>query len=704
MAYCCDCLLIFILELLHNLVTHLIMHETPHDPKERTFTVEPSLQPSRCLTYKIRAYTAQARPGYISIMSTSLPFSDAFRQALRAESPDSAPQVDISTERKHNLGHEVLFSRKFIISYNLFLLAFLCFATSWHFAEKAMRMRKREKVAKESTQEPATEGQIEATPPPRAGGDISASSSSSSSSSTLETSATPPELAKERGNPDETTSLLQHATPASRTSPSHLIRSWLMYQPRNIPIVNKTLPSNATSLALLLFLGYNIFYLLYHVPLTVSSAFVLGDRAGLLFAANLPLLYLMAAKNQPIKSLTGYSYESLNIIHRRLGEIMAFLALLHFAAMVVVWYTLLSPRLSFWRFIAIKIIWLGLLALVAYQTLYLTSLGSFRQRFYELFLGIHIVFQVAGLVLLFLHHSGSRPYVAIALGIFVLDRLVFRTFLKTTSLDADLTIMDDGETILLSSNWSIADNTRWWQNNMHIKHGWKPTEHVFLTVSALSRKHFIQAHPFTIASAAPVAPNTSHLPEAERDPAQHAWLNFIIRARDGFSRDLLRYAQSHPSARVRVDGPYGSTHALEMLRDSDNAVVVAGGSGIAVAYPLIWDLLFNTDAGAHRGRRVSLIWVVHDSTHVEWIGQERLAELRERGLFLVIPPPTRKAGRPDLDGLLSWALTGHCQVNGRSTGVVVSGPDSMNRDVRNACAQLVRQGLDVSVSVEKFGW
>lgn len=460
-------------------------------------------------------------------------------------------------------------------------------------------------------------------------------------------------------------------------------------------MVNKTLPSNATSLAIALFIALNLFYLLFRVPLAIPSAFVLADRAGLVFVANLPLLYLFAAKNQPIKWMTGHSYESLNIVHRRLGEWMCFVAVVHFAGMLVTWYTLLSAALSIWRFLAIPLVWLGVVCFVAYETLYLTSLGSFRQRFYELFLAVHVVLQVVALGFLFFHHPGSRPYVGIALAIFLIDRLVFRLWLKTRTIKADLSIMDDGETVLLSSDWPISYQPSW--RKLHIKHGWEPTEHVFLTVPALATKHIIQAHPFTIASAAPILEK-----DRSKNGNTHAWLNFIIRARDGFSRDLLRYAQSHPSAIIRVDGPYGSLHALEMLRTRDHAIIIAGGSGIAVAYPLLWDLLVNYPRSASGKKRVTLIWVVHDEAHIEWIGNDRLSELRERGLQVLVPPPTRKAGRPDIEGLMQMVVADNSP--GSTVGVVVSGPDGMNRCARNTCAKLVRQGMDVSVSVEKFGW
>jgi hypothetical protein len=75
--------------------------------------------------------------------------------------------------------------------------------------------------------------------------------------------------------------------------------------------------------------------------------------------------------------------------------------------------------------------------------------------------------------------------------------------------------------------------------------------------------------------------------------------------------------------------------------------------------------------------------------------------------------PTREsgAGRPDL----AWELREWVEGLGskahrktirkeRSICVVVSGPDGMVRDVRNAAAGLVAEGWNIEVHVEKFGW
>jgi predicted ferric reductase len=115
--------------------------------------------------------------------------------------------------------------------------------------------------------------------------------------------------------------------------------------------------------------------------------------------------------------------------------------------------------------------------------------------------------------------------------------------------------------------------------------GWKPNDHIFLTVPSLSRKHALQAHPLTIFSAAP----TTGVDEQET----HAWFSVLIRAQaeGGFTRALLEHARSHVKTRIRLDGPYGSSHALDMLSTADTAILIAGGSGIAVAYPLLFSLL-----------------------------------------------------------------------------------------------------------------
>lgn len=485
------------------------------------------------------------------------------------------------------------------------------------------------------------------------------------------------------------------------------LRAWLTYQPRPIPIVNKILPANAMSLTVIILISINIFYTLYRVPFTIPMLFVFADRSSLVFVANLSWLYLFAAKNQPIKLLTGYSYESLNILHRRLGELMCLAALIHSLGMIGVWYTLLRPvGFSLARFLLSKIILLGIGAFIAYESLYFTSLGSFRQRWYELFLGLHIVLQVVALVSLFFHHHGSRVYVGIALAIFLIDRVVYRMTIKSVSFPAALIIYDDKKTVGVHLSVPLGKQPPLYKRlvGAGIGAGWKPTDHVFLTIPAISRKHIIQSHPFTIASRAPALKDDT------------AWLELLIRAQDGFSGDLLRYAEGHEKANVRLDGPYGSQHAIEMLQDSDICVIVAGGSGIAVTWPAVCAIADpsrqgdkdpENDAYSYVPKRILFVWVVQKATHLSWLANEKIAELRSLGVVVMIPAPTEEKGRPDIAAIIDEWITNNDDefFNGRGrVGVVCSGPDGMGRAVRNTCSALQGRGRDVGVCIEKFGW
>ncbi|RYP66646.1 hypothetical protein DL769_005978 [Monosporascus sp. CRB-8-3] len=528
---------------------------------------------------------------------------------------------------------------------------------------------------------------------------------SSSSTNTLEVSSASEDIPKAAGIDVERQPLLgrpqaHHGIEGQRVGVLNLLRSWLAYQPPPIPLINRSLPSNGTTVFVLMFYGLNLCYQFYALPLVGRYLVAFADRAGCMFIVNLPLLYLLAAKNQPLKALTGYSYEALNIFHRRVGELMCLAAAVHFAGMVawVGWWVpdFLQPDQSWSRFFTRPLVIYGVVTLAAYELLYVTSLGSFRQRWYEAFMASHVALQIIALVFLWLHSFTASPYVFAALVIFLVDRLVYRLWLRSATISADLSVLEDGETVLLSADWDIPRRRSSWGcfglARKNIRHGWQPADHVFITIPELGRSHALQAHPFTIASAAP------HTNTASPDASAHAWLNLLIRVHSGFTSDLLRHAHLSGRASVRLDGPYGSRDALDMLRGSHTAVLVAGGSGIAVVFPLVWDLARRSATTARR--KVMLYWVIHSRAQLSWIPEERLDRLRRCGVHVTIPEPTAEAGRPDVPAYVAGLVS----AASGTVGIVVSGPDGLNRSVRNAYAQAIRRGADARLRVEKFGW
>jgi hypothetical protein len=480
----------------------------------------------------------------------------------------------------------------------------------------------------------------------------------------------------------------------------------MMYQPGPLPVLNKVLPPNGTSLAIVCFIGLNMFYVFYRISLEVQGWWIVSDRAAILFTVNLPYLYILGAKNQPLKILTGRSYESLNLFHRRLGELLCLLALFHAVTMMASWYFFMRPHgYGLIWFLTQRFIIFGLITFTTYELLYFTSLASFRQRWYELFLGSHVILQVLALVFLYLHFPTGRPYVLAALAIYLTDRVVYRLVLKRTTIDAHATIMEDDETVRLSFDVNLKRSRSMFNPfRRSIKNGWKAANHVFITVPSLAPQHRLQAHPFTIASRAPTS---------DEDEAQ---LVLLIRARDGFSADLLMRARSHKQMSARLDGPYGSSHARRVLDHSDLAIMVAGGTGIAVLWPLVHHLLDiaqctdNETAPALqlKKQKIVIIWIIHKGEHIEWVGRRALADAENRGAEIIVPRATEEVGRPDLEDIIQ-KITGtgggaRAKNSKEKIGVVASGPDSMGRQVRNICASMIGIGLDIDVTVEKFGW
>jgi hypothetical protein len=153
-----------------------------------------------------------------------------------------------------------------------------------------------------------------------------------------------------------------------------------------------------------------------------------------------------------------------------------------------------------------------------------------------------------------------------------------------------------------------------------------------------------------------------------------------------------------------------------MARDDDVCIIVAGGAEIAVAYPLLRSLLHHSatpgqNAIPHpREQHICLIWIVQDTSNISWLGQEKLDELRELGFHLVVLPLTRWQGQPDIRAISreqvedSREQVEDLKERNDSVGVVVSGPDGLNRTVRNECARMMRKAMKVEVAVEKFGW
>jgi predicted ferric reductase len=119
--------------------------------------------------------------------------------------------------------------------------------------------------------------------------------------------------------------------------------------------------------------------------------------------------------------------------------------------------------------------------------------------------------------------------------------------------------------------------------------GAKPGSHAFVWIPGVRA---FEAHPFTIVSNEPV--------------------EFLVKARDGFTKALYRKACEKPGMKFRasIDGAYGNAPNLD--ENFDRLLLVAGGSGVTftMALALVWARK-NRDATS--SSTLDFVWVCRDA-------------------------------------------------------------------------------------------
>ena len=215
----------------------------------------------------------------------------------------------------------------------------------------------------------------------------------------------------------------------------------------------------------------------------------------------------------------------------------------------------------------------GIAAGLMLLTIALTSRLLMRHC-YEVFYIMHILLVVAILVMLYFHRpwikTRTSVVVFICAGLFVLDKVTriikYACFSRGTT--ATIVPLANGST-RITLNRGVP--------------GAKAGSHAFLW---LPRVRPLQSHPCTMVSANPVA--------------------FILKARDGFTKDLNHHASSLTNmvTPATIDAPYGVVPSFEKY---DRTLLIAGGSGATWLVAVAMDLL-------SRGlpNMLELVWVIRD--------------------------------------------------------------------------------------------
>lgn len=340
-----------------------------------------------------------------------------------------------------------------------------------------------------------------------------------------------------------------------------------------------------------------------------------GYRTGFVALAQLPLIFLLAGRQNIIGFLVGMSYERLNWFHRWIARTLWLTATIHMGFWFRNWgrynyitYQLQNDALTQRGFAA----WCILTFIV------ISSAAPIRRLSYEIFVLQHLVTFVGFIVAVWLHAPGEvKVWVWISIGFLVFDRVARYAW----ATYANLSIFHKASSHALWANRASlvplpGNVTRITIENPGIR--WSPGQHVFLACHAIAP---LQSHPFTIAS----------IPEDNK-------MEFLVRAEKGGTGRFFRYASKQngilgsadaastkTTRTIFIDGPYGT---IRPLRQFDSVVLIAGGMGITFVLPFLRDIVsrWKTECSTDSSksvrlaatRRIRFVWVIKSRAQLSW--------------------------------------------------------------------------------------
>ena len=350
----------------------------------------------------------------------------------------------------------------------------------------------------------------------------------------------------------------------------------------------------------------------------------IGYRTGFIALAQLPLVFLLAGKNNIIGFLIGSSYERLNWLHRWTARVLFLTVTLHMGFWFVDWarYDYIKAKLS-----RDLITQRGFAAWCILLWIVLSSLAPIRRWNYEFFVIQHIV-TIAGFAgAVYLHVPAEvKVWVWLPIGFAIFDRMVRALLVMYANLSVFHPKRDREGFWACKATFEPlgSDMTRIIVNNPPIH--WSVGQHLLLSCHSIAP---FQSHPFTVAS----------IP-------QDGKMEFLVKSKTGGTKRIFKHAQKHQGlpltnsnprtsyrASVVIEGPYGN---IRPLRQFDSVLLIAGSSGGTFTVPLMRNIVasWTTDDSSNMSRNIfrypgsavtryiRFLWVVKSRDQFGWFAAQ----------------------------------------------------------------------------------
>ncbi|PWN93563.1 hypothetical protein FA10DRAFT_264198 [Acaromyces ingoldii] len=480
----------------------------------------------------------------------------------------------------------------------------------------------------------------------------------------------------------------------------------------------------------------------------------LAIRAGMLANGMITFVFAFGTKVNLVTALTNIAHERLQVYHQWLARLVLFFSVVHTIPFIV--QPLRdggSHNLYLWWYHNGPEMWNGTVSLALLAWIVASSTNVFRSWSYEFFVVQHLVSVILFIGFYFAHTGNelnSWLWLWAAIGLWGLATLIrwARSAMASgyfVSTRASVEVHSSSDKRDAMVRIAIRTPLRW-----------SPGQHVFVRFHTMSPW---QAHPFTVVT----------LPQ----PSDHqdSVVVFLARVREGLTRKLYERVvqedreQGDDDAIEKGGSSFKSSDALPLLENSEHEghddenlptkakllpasidgpygcsasmasyhslVIVAGGSGMTFALPILFDLAWRGRTGNVCTRDVVLICSVRTPATLSWIRHQLeavLTSLASYGITVRADVHVTRSASKELPILQGCdAHLGRPQVTARvdeairapatsfmqeSRAVVVCGPQEMSHEVQDSVASvqsdLLRGRLSNVVEValvrESFGW
>ncbi|KAF4337941.1 ferric reductase Fre2p [Fusarium beomiforme] len=450
----------------------------------------------------------------------------------------------------------------------------------------------------------------------------------------------------------------------------------------------------------------------------------IGNRAGSVAFANIPVVILYAGRSSVLLRLTNWSYSTFLLLHRWTATICVVEVALH----SLLWLRIMIEQKSYPEVLTYPYWIVGIVGTVFFSALVPFSMLPIRKIVYEVFLVTHITLTIGALVgswyhIVFLYEGtgGFEIWLIIAFAFWGLERFLrilrisrygikkaYVTRIDDKYLRVDIPDVDaDGHCFAYfpTLSWRV------WENHpfsiVNCSKGQLDGESMISSSASHTQSENEGAVSPTEASASKeMGAAISNIRQLRvHSSTTRPGITLFVQNHKGMTSKLAKKADTGVAIPVLIESSYGheDTSRFEPNTEYPNTLVISGGVGIA---GVLSSLQASLSMYARPLGTTKLYWGIKSRGLVDVaksmiVGGDASEEKEgESSHWGHIETHVSVGERMDIKRVLTKELEN--AIGG--TTVVVCGPLSMCDEARYVCAAMTRHGVVVRYVEESFTW